>query len=77
MVGGGFYSLFICWSIVREALGPVVASLSLIIFPLVLFISPIYALIAWGRWFPLILVYGLGWLVGMLFWAANLLTGEE
>lgn len=77
MFGGGLYSLFICWSIVKEVLGPVVAFLGLLIFPIVLIVSPIYAMIAWGRWFPLVLVYGLGFLVGMMLWAASLLTGEE
>jgi len=76
-LGYGFFAFSICLSIAKEAVGPVFAFLSLLIFPVLLAVSPIYALIAWGRWFPLIFVYGLAWMLGMLFWTANLLTGEE
>lgn len=77
MLVGGFACLAICFGIVKEVFGSVVAFLSLVIFPVLLVVSPWYALFAWGNWFPLVLVYGLGIIVSTLFYLSARLTGEE
>jgi len=77
MFGGGIISLIICIGIVREVFGPAVSFLSLIIFPVLLTVAPWYALVAWGNWFPLVVVYGMGITVTILFHISSRLTGED
>lgn len=77
MFGGGIICLIICVGIVREVFGPAVSFLSLIIFPVLLAVAPWYALFAWGNWFPLVLTYGLGITITILFYISNWLTGED
>lgn len=77
LFGGGIICLIICVGIVREVFGPAVSFLSLIIFPVLLAVAPWYALVAWGNWFPLVLTYGLGITITILFYISNWLTGKE
>lgn len=55
---GGLWGLAICFDIVRDVFGPVVAFLSLVFLPALVGLAPLYALLANGDWFPLILNYG-------------------
>jgi len=57
---GGIYSLAICLAIVKAVFGEVVAYLSLLVFPVLLALAPWYALLAWGNYRPLLIVYGIG-----------------
>ena len=77
LIGGGFVSLFICYGIVREVFGQVVAFLILLIFPVVFAVAPVYALIAWGNWFPLVFIYGVFILAGTMMGISRKITGEE
>jgi putative effector of murein hydrolase LrgA (UPF0299 family) len=63
----GIWDLRICYSIVNQVAGSLVAYLGFIIAPVVFAVAPWYALIAWGKWFPLVIIYGGGILVVMLF----------
>ena len=74
--GGGIISLIICVGIVKEVFGSVVSFLGLIIFPVLLTVAPWYALVAWGNWFPLVVVYGVGITITILFHISKRLTGE-
>jgi hypothetical protein len=60
-----FWGLIICFDIVKEILGGVLAFISLIFFPFVLTLAPWYALLVNHDFYPLIIIYGgglLGWL---------------
>ena len=76
MMVGGLFTLVISIRIVNEVLGPVAAFLSLIIFPVVLAVAPIYALAVWGNWFPITVVYGL-WIVIMILFGIAKVVGRE
>ena len=54
----GLWGLSISFGIVQNALGTIVAVLSLLVAPALIALAPWYAGIALGDWFPLILVYG-------------------
>ncbi len=77
MIGGGIACLIICIGIVKEVFGQAIAYLSLLIFPVLLAVAPLYALVSWSNWFPIAFVYGLAIVTGILFGLANWLTGEE
>ena len=61
-----FWGLFICFAIVKEVFGPIIAFLGLIFFPFILVLSPWYAALANHDFYPLLIVYG-GALLGTLF----------
>ena len=77
MFGAGIVALIICFGITKAVLGPIGAFLGLALFPVLLTVSPVYALLAWGAWKPLALVYGGGFIVGIMFWLSSRLTGED
>ena len=56
----GVWGLFICFGIVKNAAGTVVAVISLFLAPALLGLAPWYAGLALGDWFPLLLTYGGG-----------------
>ncbi len=56
---------FICFAIVKEVFGPVIAFLGLIFFPFILALAPWYAALANHDFYPLLIVYG-GVLLGIL-----------
>jgi hypothetical protein len=57
--------LFICFAIVKEVFGPIIAFLGLIFFPFILALAPWYAALANHDFYPLLIVYG-GALLGTL-----------
>ena len=63
----GIWGLVICFNIVEDLLGIVVAIIGLFLFPALLGLAPWYALLAQGDWFPLALVYGGGLGAGVLY----------
>lgn len=77
LIIGGLLSLIICFGIVKEVFGPVVSFLSLAVFPILLVMAPLYALLAWGNWFPIAFVYGLGITVTILFYIVKHLWNED
>ena len=60
-----FWGLFICFAVVKDVFGPIIAFLGLIFFPFVLTLSPWYAALVNHDFYPLLIVYG-GVLLGTL-----------
>ena len=54
----GIWGLFICFTVVKDVFGPIIAFLGLIFFPFILTIAPWYALLANHDFYPLLIVYG-------------------
>ena len=54
----GIWGLFICFTVVKDVFGPIIAFLGLIFFPFILTIAPWYALLANYDFYPLLIVYG-------------------
>ena len=54
----GIWGLFICFTVVKDVFGPIIAFLGLIFFPFILTIAPWYALLANHDFYPLLVVYG-------------------
>lgn len=77
LVFGGLISLIICIGIVIEVFGSSIAFLSLIVFPLLITVAPLYALVALGNWFPIAFVYGLGITITVLFYLSKFLLMEK
>ena len=61
-----FWGLFICFDVVKEVFGPIIAFLGLIFFPFILTLAPWYAALANHDFYPLMIVYG-GLILGTLF----------
>ncbi len=61
----GIWGLFICFYVVKEVFGPIIAFLGLIFFPFMLTLAPWYAALANHDFYPLLIVYG-GALLGTL-----------
>ena len=59
------------FDIVYIALGPVWAYLSLLFFPVLLGIAPLYAGLAWGNWTPLLFIYGVTFAPAILAFIAS------
>ena len=60
-----FWGLFICFAVVKEVFGPIIAFLGLIFFPFILALTPRYAALVNHNFYPLLIVYG-GVLLGTL-----------
>jgi len=60
-----FWGLFICFAIIKEVFGLIIAFLGLIFFPFVLVLAPWYAALTNHDFYPLLIVYG-GALLGTL-----------
>ena len=61
----GIWGLFICFTVVKDVFGPIIAFLGLIFFPFMLTLAPWYAALANHDFYPLLIVYG-GALLGTL-----------
>ncbi|MEY3962614.1 MAG: hypothetical protein RLZ08_997 [Pseudomonadota bacterium] len=57
--------LFICFTVVKDVFGPIIAFLGLIFFPFILTLAPWYAALANHDFYPLLIVYG-GIILGTL-----------
>jgi uncharacterized membrane protein len=60
-----FWGLVICFAIVKEVFGPIIAFLGLIFFPFILALAPWYAALVNHDFYSLLIVYG-GALLGTL-----------
>jgi hypothetical protein len=56
----GLWGTFICFQIIADNFGNIIAIISLIIAPALLGLAPWYAGISHGDWLPLALIYGGG-----------------
>ena len=61
----GIWGLFICFTVVKDVFGPIIAFLGLIFFPFILTLAPWYAALANHDLYPLLIVYG-GIILGTL-----------
>jgi hypothetical protein len=61
----GISGLFICFTVVKDVFGPIIAFLGLIFFPFILTLAPWYAALANHDFYPLLIVYG-GIILGTL-----------
>ena len=61
----GISGLFICFTVVKDVFGPIIAFLGLIFFPFILTLAPWYALLVNHDFYPLFVVYG-GIILGTL-----------
>lgn len=61
----GIWGLFICFTVVKDVFGPIIAFLGLIFFPFILTLAPWYAALANHDFYPLLIVYG-GIILGTL-----------
>ena len=61
----GIFGLFICFTVVKDVFGPIIAFLGLIFFPFILTLAPWYALLVNHDFYPLFVVYG-GIILGTL-----------
>jgi len=59
--------LVICFDLIQESLATAGAVVSLLIFPAVLSLAPLYSGFSLGDWFPVLLVYGGTVASGILF----------
>jgi hypothetical protein len=66
-VVSGIWGLFICFGIVQNALGTVIAVISVFLAPALLGLAPWYAGFFLKDWFPLLLTYGGGLVAYILF----------
>ncbi len=72
----GLWSLSICFRIVEDTLGFLVAIFSLFVAPALIGIAPWYAGIIQGDWFPVVLTYGGGFLAYALFFIGGMIDGR-
>ena len=59
------WGLFICFTVVKDVFGPIIAFLGLIFFPFILTLATWYAALANHDFYPLLIVYG-GIILGTL-----------
>lgn len=72
----GLIGLVICYDIARTLFGRFAAFLGIILFPMTLAVSPWIALLKWGAWKPLAVIYGGGIAVTLIFGLGNFLVEE-
>ena len=56
----GLWGFILELSIIYQAVGLWLVIVGIVLFPVTLAVAPWYALIAYGNWFPLALIYGGG-----------------
>ena len=62
----GIWGLVLCLSIITKAAGFWGLFAAVALAPITFLVAPLYAGFAWGNWFPLLLTYGGGLVVGIL-----------
>jgi len=72
----GLWGLIIELSIVNQAAGFWGVVIGFFILPITFVAAPWYALVAWGNWFPLLIVYGGGIAAAVLFGIGSLIAGD-
>lgn len=75
-VGFGIWGLIIVLSIINQAAGFWGVVIGFFIFPVTLVAAPWYALVAWGTWFPLIVVYGGGIGASIFYGLGSVISGD-
>lgn len=75
-VVGALWTLYLIFAIVEEALGFAVALLSLFVFPILLYLAPLYAILVNGDWSPLLVSYGSTIGAGVLFTIGSMIDRD-
>lgn len=52
------WGLVVCFDLIQQSLGTAGAAVSLLLFPAVLSLTPLYSGFSLGDWFPVLVVYG-------------------
>jgi len=73
----GLWGLIVLVGVVNEVAGFFGVVVGFMLFPVMFVVAPFYALVAWGNWLPLIIVYGGGILTAILYGIGSLISGEE
>ena len=73
---GGIWGLIVSLGIVIDHLGRLVGFLSLLVFPIPLYVAPLYAGFAESNWFPLMLVYGTTVVAAILYSIGAAIEGD-
>jgi len=73
-LGIGLIGLVLCYDIARILFGKFAAFLGLIFFPITLVFAPWIALLKWGAWKPLAVIYGGATGVSLIMMLGNILV---
>jgi len=73
----GLWGLVIELAIIEHVAGFWGMVVGFMILPLMLTVTPLYALIAWGNWFPLLIVYGGGIFAFTMIGVGGLIKGDD
>jgi hypothetical protein len=73
----GLWGLILSVAIVNYAAGFGGVVIGFFLFPVTLFSAPWYALVQWGSWYPLAVIYGGGIFSSILFGLGKLLSGND
>lgn len=72
----GLWGLIIELAIVNQAAGFWGVVIGFLVLPITFAVAPWYALVAWGNWFPLVIVYGGGIAAAALFFIGSAIAGD-
>ncbi len=72
----GLISFIISLMIVNEVAGFLGVVIAFVFTPVMLAVVPWYALIAWGNFLPLLIIYGGGIFAGIVFYIGTVLSGD-
>lgn len=73
----GIWGLIISVAIVNYAAGFWGVVIGFFIFPVTLVAAPWYALVEFGTWYPLVVIYGGGIFSSLLFGIGTLIAGDD
>lgn len=76
-IGWGLWTLFAEAVIVNEVAGFWGIVIGITVAPITFFAAPIYTVVEWGEWFPVISIFGGGILISIIYGVACLLRGED
>lgn len=72
----GLWSLIIELAIVNQVVGFWCVVVGFMLLPLIFAVAPWYTLVAWGNWFPLLIVYGGEILAAVLFGVGSTIADD-
>jgi len=76
-VGWGLWSLFAEVVIVNEVAGFWGIVIGMTVAPITFFVAPIYAVVEWGEWFPVVSIFGGGIFITIIYGLGTWLHGED
>lgn len=73
---GGLWGFVVCISLVAHLFGWIIAGICIFLFPVALYLMPVYSGLALENWFPALLVYGSTIGAGALYFIGGLIDGD-